>query len=174
MKTALVMIDTQRGAFTGQWAMPDGDALVAACQQGIAHARAAGWTLIWVQHHEPGGAMDGEGFAIDPRLAPATDEPRILKTEPDAFSNAALGALLQGHERILLAGLQSDCCVRATALGGLARQLPVAVLADAHHTWPTEGRSADAIRTAVNTELQAAGVPLTQLAALAAWAAPSA
>ena len=41
---ALLVIDTQRGAFdaslVGEWAMPDGDALIAACQRALAWARA--------------------------------------------------------------------------------------------------------------------------------------
>jgi nicotinamidase-related amidase len=171
--SALVVIDVQRGAFSGDWPMPDGDALVAACRRAVAHARAAGWTLLWVQHHEPGGPMDGTGFAIDPRLDPAPGEARIVKTEPDAFSNAALGALLGGCSRVLLAGLQSDCCVRATALGGRQRALPVEVIADAHHTWASEGRSALAIRDAVNAELAAAGIPTPRLDTLDPHAAPA-
>ena len=164
MKTALVIIDTQLGAFTGEWAMPDGDGLIAACQAAVAHARKHGWTVLWVQHHEPAGAMDGAGFAIDPRLAPAGDEARILKVEPDAFSNAALAQLLSSHDRILLAGLQSDCCVQATALGGHQRGLPVELVADAHHTWPQQDLSAATVRDEVNRRLREAGIPLTTLA----------
>lgn len=167
---ALLVIDTQRGAFdptlVGEWAMPDGDALIAACQRAVAWARRTGTPVIWVQHHEVGGPMSGEGFAIDPRLAPAADEPRILKTEPSSFSNTALAPLLAGKRRVLLAGLQSDCCVRATALAGQAAGAPVAVIADAHHTWPSEGRSAAEVRDAINTELAAAGIPLLTLADL--------
>jgi nicotinamidase-related amidase len=158
--TALVVIDVQVGAFAGKWAMPDGDTLVAACAAAVADARTQGWPVLWVQHHEPDGPMDGAGFAIDPRLAPAANEPRIVKTEPDAFSNAALAALLSGQERILLCGLQSECCVRATAFGGQQRGLPMAVLAGAHHTWPSGGKSAAEVRDAVNDELSAAGIPL--------------
>lgn len=167
---ALLVIDTQRGAFdaslVGEWAMPDGDVLIAACQQAVAWARASGAAVIWVQHHEADGPMNGEGFAIDPRLAPLPSEPRILKTEPSSFSNTALAPLLAGKTRVLLAGLQSDCCVRATALAGQAAVVPVAVIADAHHTWPSEGRSATQVRDAINTELAAAGIPLVQLADL--------
>lgn len=166
--TSLIVIDVQRAAFVGEWAMPDGDELVAACQRAIAWARAQGHAVIWVQHHEPGGAFDGEGFAIEPRLAPAADEPRILKTEPSSLTNAALARLLAGQKRVLLSGLQSDCCVRATALAAHAAGLPVSVIADAHHTWPSEGRSAAAVREAINTELAAAGIPLTTLDTLAA------
>ncbi|MFT7776172.1 cysteine hydrolase family protein [Roseateles sp.] len=164
MSTALVIIDTQVGAFSGDWAMPDGDELIAACQRAVAHARAQGWSVLWVQHHEPAGAMDGAGFAIDSRLAPAADEPRIVKVEADAFSNAALVQLLAGHDRILLAGLQSDCCVQATALGGQRRILPVTLVSDAHHTWPQNNLTAAAVRERVNHELREAGIPLTTLA----------
>ncbi|MEO6277632.1 isochorismatase family protein [Roseateles sp.] len=163
MSAALIIIDTQVGALTGQWAMPDGDALIAACQSAVAHARAKGWTVIWVQHHEPGGAMDGAGFAIDPRLEPAADEARVLKVEADAFSNAALGQLLSGYDRILLAGLQSDCCVQATALGGQRRGFPVTLVADAHHTWSRQDLTAAAVRDRVTRELREAGIPLTTL-----------
>lgn len=164
MSTALVVIDTQVGAFTGEWAMPDGDELIAACQRAIAHARAQGWPVLWVQHHEPAGAMDGAGFAIDPRLEPAADEARVLKVEADAFSNAALAQLLAGRDRILLTGLQSDCCVQATALGGQRRGLPVMLVADAHHTWPQKDLSAADVRRQVNQQLKEAGIPLTTLA----------
>jgi nicotinamidase-related amidase len=68
---------------------------------------------------------------------------------------------------VLLTGLQSDCCVRATALAGHAAGLPVAVIADAHHTWPNDdGRSAAAVRDAINTEMAAAGIPLSTLDSL--------
>ncbi|MFN4116936.1 MAG: cysteine hydrolase family protein [Inhella sp.] len=167
---ALLVIDTQRGAFdaglVGEWAMPNGDALIAACKQAVAWARRTGAAVIWVQHHEADGPMNGDGFAIDPRLAPAASEPRILKTEPSSFSNTALTPLLAGKSRVLLAGLQSDCCVRATALAGQAAGVPVAVIADAHQTWPSDGRSASQVRDAINTELAAAGIPLLQLADL--------
>jgi nicotinamidase-related amidase len=164
--TALLVIDVQRAAFVGEWAMPDGDALISACQQAIAWARAKGHAVIWVQHHEPGGAFDGAGFAIEPRLEPAGNEARILKTEPSSFTNAALAQLLAGKQRVLLTGLQSDCCVRATALAGQAAGFPVAVIADAHHTWPCEGRTAPQVRDTINTELAAAGIPLPLLADL--------
>jgi nicotinamidase-related amidase len=164
--STLLVIDVQQAAFTGEWAMPDGHSLIAACQRAIAWARAQGHAVLWVQHHEPGGAFDGAGFAIEPRLQPAGSEPRILKTEPSSFTNAALAQLLAGKERVLLCGLQSDCCVRATALAGQQLGLPITVIADAHHTWPSEGRTATQIRDAINTELAAAGIPLTQLANL--------
>lgn len=167
---ALLVIDTQRGAFdaslVGDWAMPDGDTLIAACQQAVAWARRTGAAVIWVQHHEADGPMKGDGFAIDPRLQPLPSEPRILKSEPSSFSNTALAPLLAGKRRVLLAGLQSDCCVRATALAGHAAGQPVTVIADAHHTWPSEGRSANEVRDAINTELAAAGIPLLTLADL--------
>ena len=46
MSTALVVIDTKVGAFTGEWPMPDGDELIAACQRVVTHARAQRWTCL--------------------------------------------------------------------------------------------------------------------------------
>jgi nicotinamidase-related amidase len=162
----LLVIDMQTGAFEGRWAMPDGPGLIAACQRAVAWVRAQAALVIWVQHHEPEGPLSGTGFAVDSRLDPKADEPRVVKTEPDAFSNAALARLLAGKTRILVAGLQSEVCVRATVVGGLAVGLPMTLVADAHHTWRAGERTAEQMREAVNTELAQAGVPLVSLADL--------
>ena len=163
---ALLVLDLQVGAFEGRWAMPDGDVLIQACQQAVAWARVARAMVIWVQHHEPGGALSGPGFAIDARLNPQADEARLLKAEPDAFTNPALAPLLAGMDRVLVAGLQSELCVRATVRGGRAAGFPVVLIADAHHTWPTPQRAAGQVRDAVNAELGRDGVPLETLAGL--------
>ena len=163
---ALLVIDMQVGAFEGTWAMPDGPSLIDACQRAVTWARDRAAAVIWVQHHEPEGPMSGAGFAIDPRLSPQADEPRVLKMEPDAFSNAALAPLLAGKARVLVVGLQSEVCVRATALGGLAVGFAMTLVAESHHTWPAGDRTAAQVRDGVNTELSQAGVPLVSLADL--------
>jgi nicotinamidase-related amidase len=163
---ALLVIDMQVGAFEGTWAMPDGPSLIDACQRAVTWARDRAAAVIWVQHHESEGPMSGAGFAVDPRLDPKADEPRVLKMEPDAFSNAALAPLLAEKAHVLVVGLQSEVCVRATVFGGLAAGFPMNLVADAHHTWPAGERTAAQLRDGVNTELKQAGVPLLSLAEL--------
>jgi nicotinamidase-related amidase len=160
---ALLLVDLQRGAFDGLRCapMPAGDALIATCQRWLAGARARGDRVVWVQHAaEPGGAMDpaGPGFAIDPRLSPLAEEPRVVKTQPSAFDGTGLASLLTGVDVVHVVGLQSDECVLATAMAGHALGLPIAVVGDAHHSWPSGGVSAEAVRDGVNERLRVAGV----------------
>ncbi|MCZ8234765.1 MAG: isochorismatase family protein [Inhella sp.] len=161
--SVLLVVDMQLGAFDGRRCepMPDGPALMARCRALVSEARAQGQQVIWVQHAGgAGGAMDreGPGFAIDPRLEPQPNELVLVKTRPSAFDGTGLAVLLKGAERVRVVGLQSDVCIEATALAGHALGLPMAVVGDGHHTWPTAGFSAEAVRDAVNGRLAAAGV----------------
>ncbi len=169
-QAALLVIDVQCGAFDGRLCppMPDGEALLAACRSALDWARAQGLPVFWVQHSEPGGPMDGPGFEIDPRLDPAPSEPRFTKTVPNAFEETSLTQSLQeaGRSQPILIGLQSDCCIEASARGALALGLKPWLVPDAHHTWPDRGLSAEALRDQVSQALAQAGVPLIPLASL--------
>lgn len=168
MTRALLLIDLQSGAFDGERcdAMPDGDPLVATCQRLLAAARRRAEPVIWVQHAEAEAKAplyrESAGFEIDPRLDPAPDEPRIVKTSPSAFGNPELAETLQrlGVTQLVLAGLQSELCVQATAAAALQRGLPTSLVRDGHHTWPHAGHSATEVRKRVNEELEDAGVTL--------------
>lgn len=173
-RSTLLIVDVQAAAFQphpGLEPMPDGERLIDACQRLVRRARARGDQVIWIQHDGGAGdpfALDAPGHAIDPRLDPAPQDARVLKRERSAFSNPALEPLLAGSAQVLVAGLQSECCVRSTLLAGQALGLPMALVQDAHQSWPSEGREAEGWREAVNAEMQAAGIPLHRLAELGA------
>lgn len=169
-RAALLVVDVQCGAFDGRLCapMPDGNQLVEACQRALQWARHHQVPVLWIQHSEPGGPMDGPGFEIDPRLAPLAQEPRFTKTTPDALEVPELAeALTCGRiQQPILIGLQSDCCIEATALGALRRGHQPWVVSDAHHTWPDRGLSAEEIRDQVSARLADAGVALIPLSSL--------
>lgn len=169
-RAALLVIDVQCGAFDGRLCapMPAGDQLVEACQRALHWARQHRVPVLWVQHSEPGGPMDGPGFEIDPRLDPTAQEPRFTKTTPDALEVPDLvEALSQGKiQHPILMGLQSDCCIEATALGALRRGHQPWLVTDGHHTWPDRGLSAEAIRDQVSARLAEAGAALLPLRTL--------
>jgi nicotinamidase-related amidase len=58
----------------------------------------------------------------------------------------------RGVRRVVIAGLQSDYCVRETTLGALARGLEVTLVSDAHSTYDSPPRTAAQITAAVNAE----------------------
>lgn len=172
MTRALLLIDLQAGAFDGLRCdpMPDGEPLIANCQQLLAAARRRAEPVVWIQHAEDDPAAplhrEGPGFAIDPRLQPAPAEPCFVKTEPSAFSNPALAEWLsrQGVSSLVLAGLQSERCVQATAEAALALAFPTQLVSDGHHTWPHAGHSATEVRKRINLLLEDAGVNLISTA----------
>ena len=168
MTRALLLIDLQSGAFDGRLCdpMPDGDPLVATCQQLLAGARRRGEPVIWIQHAEAQSDAPmyrrGPGFAIDPRFAPTDEEVRIVKSEADAFEGTKLQATLSklGVDTLVIAGLQSELCVQATAEAGLRLGYRTSLIRDGHHTWPKAGHSATEVRKRVNETLEDAGVTL--------------
>lgn len=71
--------------------------------------------------------------AIDDRLRPGNGEPVISKQHPSAFFGTDLAARLReaGVDSLVVTGLTTSGCVRATAVDGLQYDFPVFVVADA-------------------------------------------
>lgn len=174
--TALLVIDIQRGAFDGaRCPVIDRAAeLVANASALVAAARTAGSAVVFIQHlDEPGGAFEtdtphGE-FHGD--LSPRPGEAVIRKRESSAFENTELAATLQrlDAQQLVLCGLQSEFCVYNTGKAALALGYGVRLAADGHCTWPSGGRSSEAICAGVNAELHALGAVLASTASLAVW-----
>ena len=58
-----------------------------------------------------------------PELAPGGDEPLVEKTYGDAFEDTTLEHVLSGLGvgRLVVAGTQTDACIRSTLHGALIR-----------------------------------------------------
>ncbi len=71
--------------------------------------------------------------AIDDRLAPQAGEVVISKHHPSAFFGTDLAARLReaGVDSLVVTGLTTSGCVRASAVDGLQYDFPVFVVADA-------------------------------------------
>ena len=78
----------------------------------------------------------------------AVDAPVLLKGPTGSGKELAARAI----QALVIAGPQSEHCVRATVLGALARGLHVTLVANGHSTYDGGGRTAAAIRDAVNAE----------------------
>jgi hypothetical protein len=67
------------------------------------------------------------------------------KTTRDTFASTALGDELEarGIKRLLVAGFQSEFCVRETTLGALGRGFDVTLVSDGHSTRDKAGRLED-------------------------------
>ena len=172
-RRAVLIIDLQRAMFDGRLFAPihDAAALETRVQHLLAWARGSRVPVAFIQHHGPSGhplAPDAPGWPIWPPIAPTGAEPVFAKSAGDAFANPDLGGWLAQNSvnAVVLAGAQSDHCVRATALGALNAGLEVAVVSDAHSTWASEREAASAISQRINAELSQLGVLLIDVKAL--------
>lgn len=181
-RTALIAVDVQAGFEPGgNLAVPDGDAVVSPLLRAIASADEVVLSRDWhppdhVSFISNGGTwpehcvQDTPDAAIDPRLLAAAPAATIVSkgTDPaveaySAFDGAdAGGAPLvrvlrdAGVTRVLVGGLATDYCVRATVLDALREGFEVEVLTDAVRAvdvHPGDGAAALA-------EMQAAGARL--------------
>ncbi len=133
-KTALVVIDVQNGVVEGNH---ERDAVVANVNTLVEKARESDVPVVWVQHNDEGGLVaDSDAWKIVPELSPDEGEPNVQKWYPDSFEDTNLDSVLSdlGVGRLVVAGAQTDCCVRSTLHGALARGYDAILVSDAHTT----------------------------------------
>jgi nicotinamidase-related amidase len=164
-KTALLVIDLQRGAFDGVRCPPidSPEALTGSACALVDAARAGNATVVYVQHSEREPSEFEEGsvhWQLHELLAPADGELRVKKYKSSSFEGTGLDDLLREREvnRLVLCGLQSEGCVSNTARSALELGYAVQVAEDGHGTWPGDDKSAADIRSGVNEDLAGAGV----------------
>lgn len=135
--SALLVIDLQKGVLPGCF---DADGVLARTIALVDRARTAGTPVVWVQHEEDGMEQDTMPFELADGLVPADGEPRILKHYRDAFADTDLDEVLERADvgRLVVAGAQSDYCVRTTAQSAAVRGFDVTLVSDAHTTTDSE------------------------------------
>jgi len=131
--TALVVIDVQNGVVSGAHQR---DAVVENVARLVDAAREAGAPVIWVQHSDEGLARGSDEWRIVPELAPADGEPTVDKSYADSFEETTLESVLAGLGvgRLVVAGAQTDECIRATLHGAIVRGYDATLVEDAHTT----------------------------------------
>ncbi|MET7290509.1 cysteine hydrolase family protein [Streptomyces sp. NPDC005573] len=131
--TALLVIDVQNGVVEDNH---DRDGVIANISTLVDKARREGVPVIWVQHHDDELKRDSEPWAYVPELTREDAEPLVHKTYRDSFEDTDLEDVLAEHRvgRLIVAGAQSDFCVRSTLNGALVRGYDAVLVADAHTT----------------------------------------
>ncbi len=99
-------------------------------------ARAAAVPVVWVQHSDAGMAKGTPGWELVPELSRSEAEPLVHKTYGDSFEATdledVLAAAAVGH--LVVAGAQTDACIRSTIHGAFTRGYDVTLVGDAHTT----------------------------------------
>jgi nicotinamidase-related amidase len=132
-KTALLVIDVQNGVVEGAYNLAS---VVANINVAIGKARAAGVTVVWVQHGDEELEIDSDAWQIVPQLSPAGGEPNVRKTFKSSFEATNLEEILSGLNvsHVVITGMQTNNCVRHTAHSALERGYDVTLVGDAHST----------------------------------------
>ncbi|WP_113718408.1 MULTISPECIES: cysteine hydrolase family protein [Arthrobacter] len=131
--TALVVIDVQNGVVDGAYGR---DAVVANIGALVEKAREAGTPVVWVQHSDEQLEEGSEAWKYVPELVRREPEPLVHKTFGDSFEATDLEAVLAraGVGRLVVAGAQTDACIRSTIHGAFTRGYDVTLVGDAHTT----------------------------------------
>ena len=131
--SALLVIDVQNGVVAEAH---ERDAVVANVGRLVANARAADVPVVWVQHVDEDLPDGSEAWRIVPELVPEEAEPIVGKAYGDAFEATELESVLaeRGVGRLVVAGAQTDQCVRSTLHGAFARGYDALLVSDAHTT----------------------------------------
>lgn len=148
MKSAVLVIDVQNGIFAAERQPYNSTQVVSHINKLIAHAKAAGHLVIFIQHQMPGMVEYGsQPWQLFSELTVDDEDIRISKTAPNAFFETELEALLDQHDihTLTLCGYSSDFCIDRTAFEAAAKGYRVHLPADAHTTHDKPHLTADKI-----------------------------
>ena len=131
--TALLVIDVQNRVMAEAH---ERDAVIANIDALVDRARSDGVPVVWVQHSGEELARDSDDWQLVPELDARDDEPIVHKTFGDSFEATDLDDVLGARRvgRLVVAGAQTDACIRSTVHGAFVRGYDVTLVADAHTT----------------------------------------
>lgn len=131
--TALLVVDVQKGVVEGA---TERDAVVANVGSLVEKAREAQVPVVWVQHSDENLIKGSDSWQIVPELTPGEEEPLVEKSYGDSFEDTTLETVLSGLGvgRLVVAGAQTDECIRSTLHGAFVRGYDATLVSDAHTT----------------------------------------
>ena len=174
-RTAVLVIDVQRGFFCRK--SPPGNARVvlARINQLTAAARRSGAAVALIQHESPPGgelAPRSPEWELHPGIRIGAGDLRVRKKTNDAFYRTTLLSRLRsrGIRTVVLSGYATEFCLQATFCSALSKGFDVVVAADAHTTDDNPVLGAAVIRQHHNwtwangiTERQVSVVPVSEV-----------
>ncbi|MEU8246309.1 cysteine hydrolase family protein [Nonomuraea sp. NPDC048916] len=131
--TALLVVDVQNGVVKGAHRR---DSVVANVGSLVETARREGVPVVWVQHSDEHFVRGSDDWQIVPELTPGDAEPLVEKNYGDSFEDTELETVLAGLGvgRLVVAGAQTDGCIRSTLHGAFVRGYDATLVSDAHTT----------------------------------------
>jgi nicotinamidase-related amidase len=131
--TALLVVDVQNGVMDGAH---NRDQVIANIAVLVDRARSATVPVVWVQHSSDELPEGSEVWRFVSELKQDESEPVIHKRYGDSFDDTDLETVLAERKvgRLVVAGAQSDACIRSTLHGAIVRGYDATLVDDAHTT----------------------------------------
>jgi nicotinamidase-related amidase len=131
--SALLVVDVQNCVVEGAH---ERDSVVANVDKLVDQARREQVPVVWVQHSDDEIIRGSDGWRIAPELTPGDSEPLVDKNYGDSFEDTVLETVLSNLRvgRLVVAGAETDACIRSTLHGALVRGYDVTLVSDAHTT----------------------------------------
>jgi nicotinamidase-related amidase len=160
--TALLVIDVQRGLFNKGTPIYQAEQLLANIHTLVRKAHHAGAPVVYVQHSADRQLVLGSNdWKLHPRLSPLPDDLRLDKLHGDAFEATPLLDELEACQvgRVVVCGLVTHGCVKATTLGALQLGYRAVVAGDTHSSY---SKDAAKLIEQWNAKLAEAGAEVRQ------------
>jgi nicotinamidase-related amidase len=135
INTALLVIDVQKELFEKSIPIYNAEALLENICSLIDQAHASGVPVFFIQHSSDKILLRGtEGWQLHPRLQPQASDHVIEKHHGNAFEQTNLKAELHALkiEKLVITGLVTHGCVKATSLGARELGYSVVLVKDGH------------------------------------------
>jgi nicotinamidase-related amidase len=158
--TALLVIDVQQGLFKKSTPIYQADVLLENLNLLIDRAHQAGVLVFYIQHSGSKTLVKGsQDWQLHPELQPQKKDIIVHKQHGNAFEDTNLEGLLKSRNCncLVVTGLLTDGCVRASCLGARKLGYTVILVTDGHSTY---GKQADRLIEEWNQKLNAQQVEL--------------
>lgn len=143
-RAALLVVDVQQGLFRRSRPIYGEQALLDTICALIIRARRAGAPIIYTQHtHRSVLAPGSLGWQLHPRLQTEPGDIIVHKRHGSAFRDTALVETLEAREIhvLVVAGLVTHGCVRATCVDGSELGYHIVLVADGHSNYQNDGHT---------------------------------
>ena len=132
---ALLVIDVQKGLYERSTPILNGEQVLENINTLIVRARHAGVPVIFIQHANKSTLVKGsDAWQLHPEIQPLDSEEIIHKRHGNAFKETHLDNELEkrGVNVLVVTGLVTHGCVKATSLGAIENGYQVILVSDGH------------------------------------------
>lgn len=160
--SALLVIDVQKEQFEEATPVYKADQLLQNITLLITKARQEGVPVFFVQHSADSYLKYGsDGWQLHPQMQPNAGEPILHKRHPNSFEGTNLQEELNQRDvsAVVVTGLVTHGCVKATCLGALKEGYKVVLVSDAHSNF---SKDAPGMIEKWNRELSSKGVDVVE------------